>query len=185
MSEQKICGCGGDVIARGMCRRCYNREYMRTRDGGFQNVRRVQPPVDQDAGRGAALGFVYFAFTLFALPVANEPRLWRPMPLIKIGYSRNWLNRRIQLEQGFPLELQFILVARGRPSTERDLHELFSAHRVKWEWFKADPVLTWLHQMRAQKIGGKWSWFKNTVVHDEFSDLPLIGERVRQPRPRG
>lgn len=180
VNKQKTCtyaGCTKTIIARGLCRQHYNRDYMQKRrieapPGTPANTRRARLPKPDMAEAGRLhVGYVYFAFTTLATPlVMGARRVWKPMHVIKIGFSHNWRNRNSQLQSTLPVPLEFIFVARAYSTTERDLHALFAHHHVRGEWFNAKPVIAWLEQMKARAVGKEWAWMRSVVVHNALRE---------------
>lgn len=59
---------------------------------------------------------------------------------VKIGYSLNPKARLVDLQMGAPVELTLLKSTPGGAAEERSLHERFSAHRTRGEWFKLSSI---------------------------------------------
>lgn len=60
---------------------------------------------------------------------------------IKIGFATDWQARIKGLQVANPRTLTPLLVLEGSHRFERQLHQLFKAHRVKGEWFRPSPEI--------------------------------------------
>lgn len=60
---------------------------------------------------------------------------------IKIGYSKNPESRLKELQTGYPDTLSILLIIPGTVSTERAIHDMFDASRLKGEWFRPDKYV--------------------------------------------
>jgi hypothetical protein len=72
---------------------------------------------------------------------------------IKIGFTDNWTRRKNSLQHGTYEELKKLLVMPGKLEGEQALHRLFSAHRIRGEWFRPAPeVLALIASRMADDI---------------------------------
>lgn len=88
-----------------------------------------------------ALGVIYFIRTRKA---------------IKIGYATDLKKRLTQLQVGNSNPLKVMLTVPGTKEDEALLHHLLREHRIRGEWFKPSPFVTWmigLTEMRGQVAG--------------------------------
>lgn len=111
--------CGPDTpTARRMA------EAANTRWQDFRRKRMVSQPLAQSEADAMLdrTGNVYFLF------VGDR---------VKIGYSRKPFHRISDLMVGLPTSPRMVLIFRGRPRDEKELHARFAAHRVNGEWFRA------------------------------------------------
>lgn len=60
---------------------------------------------------------------------------------VKIGYSADPAQRVADFQTANPIDLEIIAVHHGSRREEAMLHRKFAAHRVRGEWFAADPVI--------------------------------------------
>lgn len=60
---------------------------------------------------------------------------------IKVGYSADPKKRLLELQTGYPDTLTILLMIPGDERTERTLHRLFEASRLKGEWFRPDDYI--------------------------------------------
>lgn len=94
----------------------------------------------------------------------------RANDLIKIGRARNVERRMAALRSQMPYDLTLLGVIPETAIPEGQIHELFSAHRARGEWFRPAPdLLAFIdrHAMSAQPREDAW--------------LPPLGSRVRTP----
>jgi hypothetical protein len=82
-------------------------------------------PIDPRA-RSMDQGFVYF--------VSDGE-------FIKIGFATDWQARIKGLQIANPRTLTPLLILEGGYRFERQLHQLFKAHRVRGEWFRLSPEI--------------------------------------------
>lgn len=54
---------------------------------------------------------------------------------IKIGWARDFRKRLDQIQNGCPADLAVLLVMPSERAFEREMHDMFAAHRVRGEWF--------------------------------------------------
>ena len=72
--------------------------------------------------------------------------------LVKIGYSNNPSKRLSGLQTASPHDLTLFRVLPGEIEDEHDLHQRFSIHRVRGEWFAAGPVKAWLTNLESKAM---------------------------------
>ncbi len=61
--------------------------------------------------------------------------------LVKIGYSRDYLRRRVQLELSTEHVLDILGTHAGNRGVEARVHALFAADRVEGEWFRYSDAI--------------------------------------------
>jgi hypothetical protein len=74
---------------------------------------------------------------------------------IKIGRTAH-LNQRLRGIRGergrpeSPLQIVAVIKTTESPTIEAALHHLFAPHRIKGEWFVADPILNFINEFRPK-----------------------------------
>ncbi len=70
----------------------------------------------------------------------------------KIGFTKSDVDRRLKgLQTGSSSELIMLAKHPGTPDTERKLHEMFTANRIRGEWFEITD------ELRAYMIQTVWA----------------------------
>jgi hypothetical protein len=79
---------------------------------------------------------------------------------VKIGYSNNPSKRLSGLQTASPHDLTLFRVLPGEVEDEHDLHQRFSSHRVRGEWFESGPVKAWVTNLEdealVQRVAAKY-----------------------------
>ena len=60
---------------------------------------------------------------------------------IKIGFTKDVRARFMSLQRNNPEELILLGVMEGSPSREKRLHEDFTAHKIRGEWYRDCPEI--------------------------------------------
>lgn len=94
---------------------------------------------------------------------------------IKIGYTKMYVVDRLMfLQVGNPMPLRLLAYTAGTRAEERRLHDKFSAHRMRGEWFqRSDEILAHLRGVLSKPIVFRsLSYWKNqpldALVNPDF-----------------
>jgi hypothetical protein len=72
---------------------------------------------------------------------------------VKIGFARDPINRSYDLAIGSPHAQKLLGFIEGMSGQERELHQCFSAQRIRGEWFRRDgPVVNFFPRYRHGRI---------------------------------
>lgn len=71
--------------------------------------------------------------------------------LVKIGYSKNPVQRLKQLQTGNGQSLELLYSIVGDRNYEAFLDKFFDACRVHGEWFNKRSVMNWIHKDRLER----------------------------------
>ena len=136
----------------------------RTRVRGFSPSRRVQGLWERgDLGRaGRLLGEEILAYEL-RIDLQQLYRSYGRFPLtevpaeviylisptrdlqagdaVRVGYTRNVKKRLASLQTGSPERLLLVSVRAGDRALEREVHERWTEHRIRGDWFRFQPVM--------------------------------------------
>lgn len=84
---------------------------------------------------------------------------------IKIGYSKDVLRRRNEIQAAHGGAIQILLTISGGPTMEGELHQRFAAHKVFGEWFEPAAEILAFVEAELEKFKPK-SESKQYVVRE-------------------
>lgn len=68
---------------------------------------------------------------------------------IKIGYSTDISRRIDSIQTSLPVDLKLLMTLPGGAEREARMHQIFKPHRLRGEWYRAEPVLKWIEENAA------------------------------------